>query len=198
MKKQVFYYYEALGFDGDEQLKLFDLYFKNGYEILEADEETKEDFISENPAVNRALLHALAAGHLLNSQRRPVLLSAQHSEAFGRFVQEELGGLKQEQLNLALLNTQLDVIAFETIFVGTLTEVSCSPREIFQRALAVNAYAIIIAHNHPSGSVFPSEEDERFTKRLLTVGQALNVPLLDSFIVTRENYWSMAEEDGRR
>ncbi|MBS9338897.1 JAB domain-containing protein [Fructobacillus sp. M2-14] len=195
MKKQVFYFYEALGFDGAEQLKVFNLYFPSGYDFFEMDEETKEDFISENPAVNRALLHALFAGEKMRQYKRPILLSAKHSESFGRFAQEEMGQLRQEELRVALLNTQLEIIGFETIFVGTLTEVSCSPREIFQRAFLANAYAIIIAHNHPSGTVYPSEQDAFFTKKLLKVGQDLNLPLLDSFIVTKDNYWSMAEED---
>ncbi|GAO99766.1 JAB domain-containing protein [Fructobacillus ficulneus] len=193
IKDQVFDYYDALGQDAEKNAETFNLYFPAGYLLTELDEETKADFIAENPIANRAFLIALAIGYQLSKQSRPVLLSARHSSLVGTFAKEKLGTLKQEQLFLALLNTQLDVIGWEVVFVGTLTEVAASPREIFQRALQANAYAMIIAHNHPSGNLHPSVQDKQFTKRLYALGQSLNLPLLDAFIVTKDGYWSMQE-----
>lgn len=196
MKKQVFSFYEALGEDAAVESARFDLYFPKGFDFLSLDSETAADFISENPRVNRALLHALFAGQQMQQHAQNRLISAKHSEVFGRFAQAEIGSLKQEQVFLASLNTQLDLIGWEVVFVGTLTEVSASPREIFQKALQKNAYAMIIAHNHPSGQVQPSVEDRRFTRRLSDLGEQLGLPLLDAFIVTKEAYWSMVEEEG--
>lgn len=194
MKKQVFDFYQILEQDAKKNTEIFSLYFPENYHFLEMDEDTRTDFIAENPQMNRALLIAIGMGFQLAKESRPVLLSARHSSLVGAFAQEKLGDLKQEQLFLALLNTQLDVIGWEVVFVGTLTEVSASPREIFQRALKANAYAIIIAHNHPSGNLRPSVQDKRFTKRLYDVGQELNLPLLDAFIVSKDGYWSMQEK----
>ncbi|MDD9138752.1 JAB domain-containing protein [Fructobacillus sp. CRL 2054] len=196
MKNQVFSFYESLGEDARQQTDIFELYFPSGYDFLEMDQDTKEDFISENPRVNKALLHALFAGQKMNQYARHRLISAKHSESFGRFAQAEMGHLKQEQVCLALLNTQLDMIGWEVVFVGTLTEVSASPREIFQRALLANAYGIMLAHNHPSGNVLPSEADRYFTKRLKSLGKQLGLPLIDSFIITKSSYWSFVEEEG--
>ncbi|CAK1238477.1 JAB domain-containing protein [Fructobacillus fructosus] len=194
MKNQVFSFYESLGEDAVHAMAVFNLYFPSGYDFFELDQETKERFIAENPRINRALLHALNAGRKMAGDVRQSLISARHSESFGRFAQSELGSSNQEQVCLALLNTQLDLIGWEVVFVGTLTEVSASPREIFQRALKANAYAMIIAHNHPSGHLQPSEEDLLFTKRLRQLGQLMALPLLDAFIVTRTSYWSFVEE----
>lgn len=141
MKDQVFSFYEALGEDAVREIAIFNLYFPTGYDFLELDRNTKERFVAENPRVNRALLHALYAGRKMERYVRQRLISAKHSETFGRFAQAELGASNQEQVCLALLNTQLDLIGWEVVFVGTLTEVSASPREIFQRALKANAYA---------------------------------------------------------
>ncbi|CAK1222942.1 JAB domain-containing protein [Fructobacillus evanidus] len=193
MKNQVFNFYEAIGEDGQKNSEIFQLYFPEKYLFWELDYETKADFIAENPGPNQALLIAMHLGVAFASERRPILLSARHSNMVGAFAKEKLGTLKQEQLFLALLNTQLDVIGWEVVFVGTLTEVAASPREIFQRALLANAYAIIIAHNHPSGNLRPSVQDKQFTRRLYHLGQDLNLPLLDAFIVTKDGYWSMQE-----
>ncbi|MBS9335383.1 JAB domain-containing protein [Fructobacillus sp. M1-13] len=196
MKEQVFSYYEALGEDAARETARFFLHFPAGYDFNALDEKTKSAFLSENKRVNTALLHALFAGYLMEKHQKGHLISARHSETFGRFAQAELGALKQEQVFLALLDTQLDLISWEVVFVGTLTEVSTSPREIFQRALQQNAYAMIMAHNHPSGNVQPSEEDRAFTSRLVDLGERLGLPLIDSFVVTKKAYWSMAEEEG--
>ncbi|MCK8617614.1 JAB domain-containing protein [Fructobacillus sp. M158] len=176
MKKQVFSFYEALGEDAAAESARFNLYFPEGYDMLSMDAETEADFVSENPRINRALLHAIFAGQMMSRHAQKRLISAKHSEAFGHFAQSELGTLKQEQVFLALLNTQLELISWEVVFVGTLTEVSASPREIFQRALHKNAYAMIIAHNHPSGKVQPSAADRLFTRRLHELGQLLACP----------------------
>lgn len=99
----------------------------------------------------------------------------------------------QEQLSVALLDTQLNVIGWEVVFVGTLSQVQASPREIFQRVLKANAFGFMIAHNHPSGNIMPSNADITFSQRLATIGHQMDLRLFDSFIVTQNEYWSMSE-----
>ncbi|MDF7637619.1 JAB domain-containing protein [Leuconostocaceae bacterium ESL0958] len=189
---QVFSFYQVLGLDAKAAASRFALFFPERFDFLELDEETRADFIAGNPA-NEALLIGMALGYRFSKMSRPILLSTQRSTDFAAFLQGQIGDSKQEQLLLALVNSRLDLIGFEVVFVGTLTEVSASPREIFQRALKANAYAMMIAHNHPSGRPNPSQQDRRFSQQLYQLGQALRLPLLDSFIVTKDQYWSFQE-----
>lgn len=96
---------------------------------------------------------------------------------------------------LALLDAQLNVIGWETLFVGSLTNVQASPREIFQSVLRANALGFMIIHNHPSGNLMPSDSDIRFSQRLKLLGEQMEIPLFDSFIVTRDSYWSLSENN---
>ncbi len=102
--------------------------------------------------------------------------------------------MPQEQLCLARLDAQLNFIGWETVFVGTVSHVQASPREIFQRVLKANALGFMIAHNHPSGYVMPSKADIAFSQRLATLGQQMDIHLFDSFVVTQSDYWSMSEK----
>jgi len=79
--------------------------------------------------------------------------------------------------------------------VGTLTETSVHIREILKFAILVNATKIIVAHNHPSGSLKPSQADISLTKRLIEVSKLLDIPLLDHLIISHEGYFSFKEEN---
>ena len=68
------------------------------------------------------------------------------------------------------------------------------PREIFRLAIRQSACAIIVAHNHPSGTASPSKEDIRATKQIVQAGEHIQIQVLDHVIVGREGYFSMKEE----
>ena len=68
------------------------------------------------------------------------------------------------------------------------------PKVIFQIALKSNASSIILAYNHTSGNIQPSEADIKLTKKLKEAGQYLDLPVLDHLIITSETYYSMADE----
>lgn len=77
---------------------------------------------------------------------------------------------------------------------GTINSTISSPRDIFQRALLVNAHSIIVAHNHPSGEVEPSPEDIRITQRLTEAGKLMEIELIDHLIIGEEGkYYSFLE-----
>ncbi|HMM46715.1 MAG TPA: DNA repair protein RadC [Thiobacillaceae bacterium] len=81
------------------------------------------------------------------------------------------------------LDAQNRVIAVEELFRGTLTQTSVYPREIVRRALALNAAALILAHNHPSGVAEPSQADHALTRHLKDALALVDVRVLDHFIV---------------
>ena len=195
LNEQIKRYYTTLGQDGSQQVQALRRFFPNDYDLNEMSQDTQEDFIAQNPTINRALLIGVAIGRRVASATRPKLLSAKFSEEIGQYAQRQLGHLPQEQLCVALLDAQLNVIGWETIFVGSLTHVQASPREIFQRVLKANALGFMMIHNHPSGNLTPSDIDIHFSQQLQSLGDQLGMPMFDSFIVTGESYWSMSEND---
>ncbi|GDZ82821.1 hypothetical protein LCIT_00630 [Leuconostoc citreum] len=190
---QVEKFYTLLGYDGRKGVDDLRRFFPHDYDLNEIGHDTMMDFIADNPTLHGALLTGIAIGQQVAASIRPVLLNAKFSENIGRFAQQKLGHFKQEQLCVALLDAQLNVIGWETVFIGSLTSVQASPREIFQRVLIANALGFMIIHNHPSGNVMPSDTDIAFSQRLKQLGDQMAVPMFDSFVVTYDSYWSLSE-----
>jgi DNA repair protein RadC len=92
------------------------------------------------------------------------------------------------------LNSRYELIHDEVISVGSLTANIVHPREVFQPAIAHAAAAIIIAHNHPSGTLAPTQADLDITAQLRAAGAVLGIELLDHLIVTQQNYYSILED----
>ncbi|VVO77227.1 hypothetical protein PS874_01477 [Pseudomonas fluorescens] len=91
------------------------------------------------------------------------------------------------------LSSKHQVIACETLFRGTIDAAQIHPRVVVQRALAHNAAALVIAHQHPSGCSEPSSSDERLTQRLKSALECVDVRLLDHFIIGKGQPFSFAE-----
>lgn len=101
---------------------------------------------------------------------------------------------KKEQLRGLYLNTHYEVIHDEVISVGSLTANIVHPREVFQPAIEHGAVAVIVAHNHPSGSLEPTDDDLDVTRQLVTAGQILGIELLDHLVITTDGYQSVPQE----
>jgi len=95
---------------------------------------------------------------------------------------------------MLLLDAQHRVISFEEMFRGTLTQTSVYPREVVLEALKHNAAAVILCHNHPSGSNTPSRADEALTQNLKAALSLVDVRVIDHMIVTRGGCLSFAEQ----
>lgn len=80
------------------------------------------------------------------------------------------------------------------IATGSLTEVPAYPRVVLEAALSHNAHSVILCHNHPSGTLAPSENDLLQTERLSQVFQSMEISLLDHFIVTPDGILSLKED----
>lgn len=101
--------------------------------------------------------------------------------------------LKKEYLRGLYLNTRYKIIHDEIISIGSLDANILHPRDIFRPAIEYNAYAVIIAHNHPSGDCSPSRSDIETTKIINQIGDLLQIPLLDHLIIGSEGYYSFNE-----
>jgi len=90
-----------------------------------------------------------------------------------------------EHFQVVLLNTRRKLIRSEPISQGTLATILVHPREVFKRAIAANAAAVVLVHNHPSGDPTPSEADIKVTRDLIRAGQLLKIEVLDHVIIGR-------------
>lgn len=106
-----------------------------------------------------------------------------------------MGDLQKEQLRGLYVNSRYQVIHEEVISVGSLTANIVHPREVFQPALEYNAVAVIVAHNHPSGSLEPSKSDLQATEQLVAAGKVLGIELLDHLIITKDTFVSIVERN---
>lgn len=130
----------------------------------------------------RALAEQLKAGTVFDSPG-----------AVGRYLQLHLAARPHEVFAALFLDAQHRLIAMEELFRGTLTQTSVYPREVVTRALHHHAAAVVLAHNHPSGSVEPSRADQSLTQTLKAALALVDVRVLDHVIVARGSTLSMAE-----
>jgi DNA repair protein RadC len=135
------------------------------------------------PARACALLGALELGnrHLATALERGDALH--DPDSAGRYFAQRLRGLPQEVFAVLFLDTRHRAIAFEEMFRGTVDGAEVHPREVVRRALAHNAAALIVGHNHPSGNGEPSAADRAITARLKQSLGLVDIRLLDHFVI---------------
>ncbi len=100
----------------------------------------------------------------------------------------------REHFLLITLDGASKVINKRVIHIGTLNQSLVHPREVFRPVILDNAAGIIIAHNHPSGTLEPSRADVAITNRLKEVGKLVGIDLLDHVILTKVGYYSFSDE----
>ena len=100
---------------------------------------------------------------------------------------------EQESLVVVMLNGAHEVIGTFVATVGLLNKTIVHPREVFADAIRSRAAAIVIAHNHPSGNIDPSEEDKEVTIRIRKAGEILGIKVLDHLVFTEDRYYSFIE-----
>lgn len=105
-----------------------------------------------------------------------------------RFIDHE-----REHFGVIFLNNQNQIIATEILFSGTLNHVEVHPRVIARKALLHNAHALLLAHNHPSGEVLPSQSDKAVTKKIVNCMNMLDIQVLDHIIISPEKHYSFAQ-----
>ena len=106
---------------------------------------------------------------------------------------EDLSSLEQEHFWAILMNARQKILKILLIAKGSVAEVTVHPRDVFREAIRMNVSSMIIAHNHPSGDVQPSEGDDDLTYRLVDAGQLLGIPVLDHLVVSETEFYSYAE-----
>jgi DNA repair protein RadC len=113
-------------------------------------------------------------------------------ERIAELLREQLRFREKEQFQIVLLNTRRRLIDIKVVADGTLDTLLVHPREVFKPAIAANAAAVVLAHNHPSGDPTPSEADIKVTRDLIRAGQLLKIEVLDHVILGQKT-----RDDGR-
>lgn len=108
------------------------------------------------------------------------------------FLHAKIGHLQHEMFCCLYLDNRHRVLRFDQLFRGTIDGTSVYPREVVKEALAINAAAVILAHNHPSGVAEPSQADERITGRLKSALELVDIRLLDHLIIGDAETTSLA------
>jgi DNA repair protein RadC len=100
---------------------------------------------------------------------------------------------QREVFVVLLLDTRHQLLEYRELFQGTINGASVHPREVVKLALSINAAAVIVAHNHPSGNAEPSKSDIAITRSLKTALNLMEIRLLDHFVVGRGDVTSLAD-----
>lgn len=165
------------------------LYEANGRSLLKLTYFARQ---SSLPSFHRLVTGLALAQELLVEEltSRSVLDSPR---AVVDFLKLHFAGQPHESFAVMYLDARNALIAFEELFRGTLTQTSVYPREVMRRCLHHEAAALIISHNHPSGSVEPSQADQLLTKTLATALAMMDVRVVDHVIVAGANSLSFAQ-----
>lgn len=139
--------------------------------------------VGRDKAVTLVAAFTLARKMAADLHGEPPLLDT--PEAIANFMRELLRLLPVETFRVILLNTRRRLIRVAEVADGTLDTLLVHPREVFKPAIAANASALVLVHNHPSGDPTPSEADIKVTRDLIRAGQLLKIEVLDHVILGR-------------
>lgn len=148
--------------------------------------------LEEQEAVALVSMAEVLKRSLVKKSERESVFS---SERLGKKLIAQIGHKEQEHLMAIYLNNQNQIIDERVISIGTKNRSLASPSDILRYAVRCNASSIVVAHNHPSGSVAPSGNDREFTRTIMECCKLFEIVLLDHVVVGRDTYYSFREKD---
>ena len=170
---------------------------QNGFDgiagLLNATADDLKPIKGLGPAKQAELVAVLELARRALAQRMQERTVFATPDAVKQFLQLKLSARSHEVFAVLFLDVQNRMLAWDEMFHGTLTQTSVYPREVVLRALHHQAAAVVLAHNHPSGTVQPSRADEMLTQTLKTTLALIDVRVLDHIIVAPGEALSMAE-----
>ncbi|MBD0725581.1 hypothetical protein B6A10_10360 [Flavobacterium sp. L1I52] len=148
--------------------------------------------IGEAKAIS--IMASMELGRRRRAEEAQELDKITSSKSVFEIMQPIIGELPHEEFWILYLNNSNKVISKAQMSVGGITGTLVDVRLVFKMALEKCATALILCHNHPSGTLIPSDADRQLTKKLKTAGDSLDIKVLDHLIVTERNYFSFADE----
>ncbi|HTC20273.1 MAG TPA: DNA repair protein RadC [bacterium] len=167
--------------------------FQNVRHILEADSAALQT-LGELPP--QSALHFKALGDLFRLAHQEEFKRGRtitSPEDVASFLKEQIGSRPREVFTSIFLDHRNHLLAFETLQEGTVDHTAVYPREILKRALELHATGLILSHNHPAGSLEPSEGDKQLTRQILTAARAMGITVHDHLILTTEGHFSFRQ-----
>lgn len=152
------------------------------------------DGIGEGSAVFLKLIGDIALVLYREKIEDKDILTIKSKNSLLSYLRGEIGYSPREEFKILFLDSSNKLIASETLFYGTIDKSAIYPRKILERALHYNARAIVFAHNHPSGNIFPSEKDIELTKEMKEFFKIVDINVLDHIIITKNSHFSFLEE----
>lgn len=167
--------------------------FKSINGVLDADRKDLENIegVSEHTALFLSFLKDMAIRYAEKGLYNKDLVSS--PDVVYDYLKASLKGALDEEFKAMFLNSRNCLLAVETIQTGTVNKSVIYPRKIVERALYNHATGVIIAHNHPGGSISPSEDDYRVTKAIKDALKTVDVVLLDHILIGGNSYFSFKE-----
>jgi len=160
---------------------------------------TSPAYLTNNPlrcdsltAIEKETL--LDAENILDSLLRNTEFMATSSVEVRQYLRVKLQQKEREVFAIMFLNQKHHLIEYDEMFKGTIASAAVYPREIAKKALNLNATAVIIAHNHPSGDVVPSQSDKDITLHINSCLTFFDINVLDHFIIGGPSSFSFAED----
>lgn len=148
--------------------------------------------IGEAKAIS--IIAALELGRRRRAEDAVQLVKITSSKAIFELMQPIIGELPHEEFWIVYLNNSNKVISKSQLSKGGITGTLVDVRLVFKNALELGATSLILCHNHPSGTLIPSDADKQITKKLKLAGDSLEIKVLDHLIVTETSYFSFVDE----
>ena len=148
--------------------------------------------IGEAKAIS--IVAALELGRRRRVEEAVELVKITSSKVIFELMQPIIGELPHEEFWIVYLNNSNKVITKTQLSKGGITGTVVDIRIVFKMALEIGATSIVLCHNHPSGSLKPSEADKQITKKLKRAGESLEITILDHVIITETSYFSFVDQ----
>lgn len=152
------------------------------------------DFKGIGEAKAISIIAAMELGRRRRAEEAVELTKITSSKSVFEIMQPIIGELPHEEFWILYLNNSNKVISKAQLSVGGITGTLVDVRLVFKMALEKGATALILCHNHPSGTLIPSDADKQITKKLKLAGESLEIKVLDHLIVTETHYFSFVDE----
>jgi DNA repair protein RadC len=140
------------------------------------------------------IIAALELGRRRRAEESVELLKITSSKIIFELMQPIIGELPHEEFWIVYLNNSNKVISKTQFSKGGITGTVVDVRLVFKIALEMGATSLVLCHNHPSGSLKPSEADKQITQKLKRAGESLEIAILDHVIVTETSYFSFVDQ----
>jgi DNA repair protein RadC len=176
----------------DELAKRLNENFTSMEHLIQADEAALRGIKGIGPVKARQIMAMLELHKHWNAPKQLPQAVKKSADAVPYF--DQLRYLSHEEFHVLYLNRAHVPISCLDLFRGGITGTVTDVRIVVKRAIALGATAMIVAHNHPSGALLPSENDKRMTRKLVDAAQTLDLTLLDHLIVTHSGYFSFSDQ----